>query len=144
MKLTFLHALQYDLFVINLVLRLLKDEYPRYVSTGSIHTYEGVVAAAALFGSIIGQLVAGSLADVIGRKKIFVATAVLITFGSLGSCTSTDHPLLPIYLQISIWRFFLGLGVGGEYPLAATVTSESSSAASRGSLMAAVSYQTFR
>ena len=32
----------------------------------------------------------------------------------------------------------VGAGVGGEYPLAATVTSESSSAASRGRLMAAV------
>ena len=31
-----------------------------------------------------------------------------------------------------------GAGVGGEYPLAATVTSESSSAASRGKLMSAV------
>lgn len=33
-------------------------------------------------------------------------------------------------------RFCLGAGVGGEYPLAATVTSESSSAARRGALMA--------
>ena len=33
-------------------------------------------------------------------------------------------------------RFLLGLGVGGEYPLAATVTSESSSAVKRGRLMA--------
>lgn len=39
---------------------------------------------------------------------------------------------------VCCWRFFLGAGVGGEYPLAATVTSESSSAGKRGSLMAAV------
>eukprot|EP01036_Dinobryon_divergens_P027355 gene27355-36119_t len=82
----------YDLFVINLVLRLLRDEYAEYASSGAIHMFEGSVASAALFGSILGQIVAGSLADVIG----------------------------------------------GEYPLAATVTSESSSAARRGSLMAAV------
>jgi PHS family inorganic phosphate transporter-like MFS transporter len=43
-----------------------------------------------------------------------------------------------VYAQISCWRFFLGAGVGGEYPLAATVTSESTSAARRGALMAAV------
>ena len=35
-------------------------------------------------------------------------------------------------------NYLTGAGVGGEYPLAATVTSESSSAASRGKLMAAV------
>ena len=45
---------------------------------------EGQVASAALFGSILGQLIAGGMADVVGRKAIFVATAVLITTGSLG------------------------------------------------------------
>ena len=128
----------YDLFVINLVLRLLRDEYPEYTNGGSLHSFQGTVAAAALFGAIIGQLVAGSLADVIGRKKIFVATAVLITIGSFGSALSFDTPNFSVYSQISCWRFILGAGVGGEYPLAATVTSESSSAARRGSLMAGV------
>ena len=56
--------LQYDLFVINLVLRLLRNEYPEFgdannVSGMNIHELEGSVAAAALVGSIIGQLVAG-------------------------------------------------------------------------------------
>lgn len=120
------------------MLRLLRDEYPQYVTSGQVHAYEGAVASAALFGSIFGQIVAGSLADIIGRKKIFVATAILITIGSFGSALTMDNPELSIYTQIACWRFFLGAGVGGEYPLAATVTSESSSAARRGSLMAAV------
>ena len=128
----------YDLFVINLVLRLLREEYPHYALAGSLHKYEGFVASAALWGSIIGQLVAGSLADVIGRKKIFVATAALITIGSLGSSICRDYPHLSVYVGVACWRFLLGVGVGGEYPLAATVTSESSSASRRGSIMAAV------
>ena len=99
---------------------------------------EGCIASAALFGSIIGQVVAGNLADIIGRKKIFVATAVLITLGSFMSASMGDSLSMPIYYRISFCRFFLGMGVGGEYPLAATVTSESSSAKSRGSLMCAV------
>jgi PHS family inorganic phosphate transporter-like MFS transporter len=78
------------------------------------------------------------MADVVGRKKIFVATAVLISFGSILSSSSVDSPSWSIYSQIACWRFFLGAGVGGEYPLAATVTSESSSAAKRGTLMAGV------
>jgi PHS family inorganic phosphate transporter-like MFS transporter len=121
-----------------LVLRLLRDEYPEYATTGKRLVLEGAVASAALFGSVIGQVVAGTLADVIGRKKIFIATAILITVGCFGSASSVDTPLLTIYGQIACWRFFLGAGVGGEYPLAATVTSESTSAARRGSLMAAV------
>lgn len=129
---------QYDLFVINLVLRLLRDEYPHYAQSGVLHALEGSVASAALFGSIAGQLVAGSLADILGRKSLFVATAALISVGSIGSAFCTDLDTFSIYGQIACWRFFLGAGVGGEYPLAATVTSESSSASSRGRLMAAV------
>lgn len=49
--------------MINLVLRLLRNEYPEYgvprVGGVSLHALEGGVAAAALVGSIIGQLVAG-------------------------------------------------------------------------------------
>jgi len=145
----------YDLFVINLVLRLLRDEYPGYAQSSQIHAYEGSVAASALVGSIIGQLVAGTLADIIGRKKLFVATAILISIGSIGSAfcfdkfgrrdsanvlfgDDTQAQWLTVYGQLACWRFVLGLGVGGEYPLAATVTSESSSAKRRGSLMAGV------
>ena len=128
----------YDLFVINLVLRLLRDEYPNFATEGRSHELEGMVASAALVGSIVGQLLAGSLADVIGRKLIFIATATLITIGSLGSSTCTDSSQFTIYSKIACWRFVLGLGVGGEYPLAATVTSESSSAGSKGKLMSAV------
>lgn len=87
---------------------------------------------------MFGQIVAGNLADIIGRKVIFVATAVLITAGSFLSASTFDSYGFPIYYRISLCRFILGVGVGGEYPLAATVTSESSSARSRGSLMCAV------
>jgi hypothetical protein len=124
--------------VINLVLRLLRDEYPQYAVGGQLHVLEGSVASAALVGSIMGQIVAGSMADIVGRKKIFVITAALIAIGSIGSACALDTPFLTIYGQISCWRLFLGAGVGGEYPLAATVTSESSSAGKRGSLMCAV------
>ncbi len=124
-------------------MRLLKDEYPQYGATGQLHALEGSVAAAALVGSIIGQLVAGSMADIIGRKKIFVVTAILITIGSIGSSITSDGSYYSIYSQICFWRFFLGAGVGGEYPLAATVTSESSSPARRGSLMAGEGCQHF-
>jgi len=102
----------YDLFVINLVLRLLREEYPHYIDSGEIHAFEGSVASAALLGSIIGQLVAGSMADVIGRKKIFVITAALITIGCIGASLMNDYESVSIYYSISCWRFILGLGVG--------------------------------
>jgi MFS family permease len=97
---------------------LLRDEYPQYSEIGKIQALEGAVASAALFGSIIGQIIAGSLADIIGRKKLFVATAILITIGAFGSALTMDTPQLTIYGQIACWRFFLGAGVGGKQSVA--------------------------
>lgn len=109
---------------------------------------------AALVGSILGQLFFGISADLFGRKWNFVITSALIILGALGSATSAAgqsvvSPLAAnglwdgtgaqptgivdnVYAQLVIWRAILGFGVGGEYPLASTITSEGSSAASRG------------
>ena len=45
---------------------------------------------------------------------------------------------MSVFAQLFIWRFFLGFGIGGDYPLSATITSESSKTKHRGAMMAAV------
>jgi len=104
------------------------------------------VSNAALIGSILGQLFFGVAGDLLGRKWCFFLTSVLIIAGCLGSASSSggsqvqgtlnaagawgDTLSSPIsitenvYLQLSLWRFVLGFGVGGEYPLAGTISSE--------------------
>ena len=37
-----------------------------------------------------------------------------------------------------VWRFIMGVGVGGDYPLSAVIASEFASTGSRGRLMTAV------
>ena len=54
-------------------------------------------------------------------------TCSLVIVGAVLSAAAQDSPgSFGIYSQISLWRFILGVGVGGEYPLSAAVTSESS------------------
>ncbi len=69
-----------------------------------------MVASAALFGAIAGQLGAGFLADIVGRKLIFIATAVLIIIGCIGGALSIDSDIFSVYAQIACWRLILGLG----------------------------------
>lgn len=97
-----------------------------------------LIASMALWGAVLGQIVFGGCADYLGRRFIFMTTITLITFGSLGAafCMHTDS--FSIYHQLAICLFVLGFGVGGEYPLSATVTSESSSPQSKGRMMAIV------
>jgi len=119
---------------------------------------------AALIGSVLGQLFFGFAGDLLGRKTNFVLTSLLIILGALGSATSSagftvdnckeiilgsftgygSSKCLPnasyndVYFQLYFWRFLLGFGVGGEYPLASTITSESSTKKTRGRAVLAI------
>ena len=137
---------------------------PRYQA----QTTEGksAVANAALIGSILGQLAFGVAGDALGRKWCFVLSSLLLIVGCLGSATAMAGFSLrcasyvggmcasaaakpagswdDVYVQLAIWRGILGFGVGGEYPLASTITSEGAGsgghkgAASRGKAVATI------
>jgi len=112
----------YDLFVINLVIVILKTIHANEETT----TAAGSISTAALWGAVAGQVVFGFLADKIGRRKGFIITLTLVVIGAIGSAFSPDTSSLNVFVFLSIWRFILGFGIGGEYPLSATISSESS------------------
>lgn len=125
----------YDLFVIDMVLAILIQLHPNEMGPWD----KSLVASATLSGAVCGQLFFGILGDWLGRKVTFITTCFLIMFGALASacCVWTESGLSLTY-QLAICRFLLGIGVGGEYPLAATITSENSSRENRGRMIAAV------
>ena len=114
----------YDFSVINIAKPLLEKEH------GAMTEIEkGCLTSAALFGAVIGQLVFGALADVFGRRKMFIATSLIVLFASIASALVVGgNPAwlggATIYAQLTVWRALLGFGVGGEYPLAAAHTAE--------------------
>lgn len=77
-------------------------------------------------GMAVGALVFGVFADKVGRKKVFMITLVLFSVaGGLSALTTTLAAFL-------ILRFFVGMGLGGELPVASTLVSESVEAKERG------------
>lgn len=60
---------------------------------------------------------------------IFTTLATALSGG--GSSTSAVGTII-------FWRVLLGIGIGGDYPMAAVITSEFSSTRYRGRMMAAV------
>ncbi len=126
----------YDLFVISLVLPMLGYVY--YGST-KVPGYEGAaVAATALFGAVAGQLLFGYLADRLGRKKVYALTLSVMAVAAVGSALSVPAFGLDTLLVLAIWRFVLGMGVGGDYPLSATIMSEYANVRNRGRQVATV------
>ena len=53
-----------------------------------------------------------------------IVTSSLVVIGSLGSALSTFGSPEDVYVILTCWRFVLGFGVGGKYPLSATMRSE--------------------
>ncbi|WP_235802002.1 MFS transporter [Ureibacillus massiliensis] len=77
-------------------------------------------------GMAVGALVFGVFADKVGRKTIFIWTLVIFSVASgLSALTTT-------FVAFLILRFFVGMGLGGELPVASTLVSESVEAKERG------------
>ena len=137
----------YDLFSISLLTNILGRIYfqdnPFYlnstVSPGKLPiNYNAAISAVALCGALFGQVLFGFLADCLGRRAVYgLSLAIMIFTGFTQSMTfgTTSHAMVG---TLCFWRFLLGVGVGGDYPLSATIMSEYSSTISRGAYIGSV------
>lgn len=89
----------------------------------------GWIGSVNSIGMAVGALVFGVMADRIGRKNVFIITLLLFSIGSGLSALVTS---LAMFL---ILRFFIGMGLGGELPVASTLVSESVPAKERGKVV---------
>jgi PHS family inorganic phosphate transporter-like MFS transporter len=113
----------YDLFVMNVVNVVLTEQYGREVYTSYVRSW---VSAGALIGAIFGQLLFGYLGDVFGRIVNMIATCVLLIVGGI-LCTVSfgGSPSGTLWFLVAA-RIILGVGIGGEYPLAVSSSAEDS------------------
>jgi MFS transporter, PHS family, inorganic phosphate transporter len=116
----------YDLFIIGVVMALLRNQW----RTGKLE--ESLVESTALLASAIGALLFGRVADMIGRKRIYGVEVLVLAAGAIGCAFSPN-----IWWLIGL-RFILGIGIGGDYPVSATIMAEYAGKASRGMLVTLV------
>ena len=116
----------YDLFVIGIVVALLKSEW--HLSTPQVSLLNSVT----LVASAAGALIFGRIADILGRKRIYGYEVLILAVAALGSALS------PSYVFLLVWRAILGIGIGGDYPVSATIMSEYSGKRSRGRMVGLV------
>jgi MFS family permease len=116
----------YDLFVISTVAVLVKSQWHLGTTTVSI------LSSAAILGAFFGALVFGRIADILGRRAVYVTVAAVMIVGALASALATNV----IWLVAA--RFVLGLGIGGDYPVSAVLMSEYSNRNDRGRLVGLV------
>ena len=78
----------------------------------------GWIGSIGLIGMALGAVISGTLADRIGRKKVFTITVLMYALAT-GMCA-----LAWSYESLLFFRFLVGFGLGGELPVAATLMSE--------------------
>ncbi|CAH9081919.1 unnamed protein product [Cuscuta epithymum] len=132
----------YDLFCISLVTKLLGRLYyhvPGSPKPGSLPpNVSAAVNGVAFCGTLAGQLFFGWMGDKLGRKKVYGITLVLMCGCSIASGLSFGSDPRAVMATLCFFRFWLGFGIGGDYPLSATIMSEYASKKTRGAFIAAV------
>ena len=116
----------YDLFVIGVASTLITKDW--HLSSGHL----AVLNSTMLFAAFVGAFVFGRFADVVGRKQVYWLVAAITIVGAIGSA------LAPSFWVLIGFRFVLGFGVGGDYPVSAVMVSEYANRKDRGKLVGMV------
>ena len=116
----------YDLFVIGVVASIVTSEW-------HIASYQkSLLSSLALLTSAVGAIVFGRVADRLGRKRIYGYEVLVLAVGAIASGFS------PSIWWLIGFRAILGLGIGGDYPVSATIMSEYSGRNDRGKMVSLV------
>lgn len=99
--------------------------YPAQVANSSALSN---VSSIAFVGTIVGQLSFGYISDKFSRKLgMLISSILLIVFsvlcaGSYGGKNNVEGMLI----ALTVYRFFLGIGIGSEYPTGSVACAEAS------------------
>ncbi|KAJ0763939.1 putative major facilitator, sugar transporter, major facilitator superfamily [Helianthus annuus] len=136
----------YDLFCIPLIMRMIgRIYYPkvdRAVDQKKWFEVPTVIASTmfcvTLMGAVIGQLVFGRLGDRVGRRRVYGVSLIMMVGGSIGCRLSLSSLTSMVFVSLGFFRFLLGIGIGGDYPLSATIMAEFANKWTRGAFIAGV------
>jgi MFS transporter, AAHS family, benzoate transport protein len=104
----------YDLIVYGTVVPALLE----YQAWGLTPERVGVIGSYAIIGMLVGALLAGTVTDVIGRRK---ALLICVTWFSIFTAACGVAPSPEIF---GLFRFLAGIGLGGLIPVATALTLE--------------------
>ncbi|KAI0133526.1 major facilitator superfamily domain-containing protein [Xylariales sp. AK1849] len=84
------------------------------------------VSSVAFAGTVVGQLAFGFLADKWSRTgSLLISTAIMIIFTALAAGSYWHGEAVGMFSMLTAWRFFVGIGLGGEYPAGSVSCAES-------------------
>ena len=110
----------YDTGVISGAELFLRQQF--FLSTRALE----LIVSGVLVGAAVGALAGGRLADLFGRRRLLIATAMIFAVGAIGCAEATSPSILVV------GRIVVGLGIGLSSGTVPVYISEVSPAESRG------------
>jgi Arabinose efflux permease len=80
--------------------------------------WQGMIGSSCLFGLFVGSLICGPISDRYGRQKIYNYSFIAIAVGSALQFF-VDGPV-----SLVLCRILIGMGIGGDYSVGATILVE--------------------
>lgn len=116
-KLLFLHGFGWlfdsmDVGIITFVVAVLAREWK--LNAGQV----GLIGSSGLAGMFVGAAIAGAVADRLGRKAVFQITLLIFASATLLCALSRN------FESMLLFRFLVGVGLGGELPVVSSLLSE--------------------
>lgn len=127
----------WDLFIINIIYSIiLIAYYPKGTQNIDWGLEGGVLKAAANIGNIVGQLFFGFCGDMFGRSAVYGKELFIVIVAVILQISAPDsiggHG---ITIWLTVFRFIMGIGIGGDYPMSATIVSDRAHLKNRGFLL---------
>jgi putative MFS transporter len=94
----------------------------------------GLIQSSALLGAVLGAIIMGRVADLMGRKSMLLLNLIFFVIVALLSACALDP------YSLCFFRFLIGLGVGADYPIVAAYLSEMTLKRNRATSMALVMF----
>ncbi|RJE23152.1 MFS phospholipid transporter Git1 [Aspergillus sclerotialis] len=109
--------------IIGPVNTMLEKTYKEYKTSPASQNISSIAFA----GTVVGQLAFGYLSDHWSRKwSLMISTIILFVFAALSAGSYGYHGSIPgMFAALTAYRFFLGVGIGGEYPAGSVAAAES-------------------
>lgn len=113
----------FDFFIIGVAMPFIQQDFG--LSAGWV----GAIATAALAGALVGSLTLGPVTDKVGRQLMLVVDIGLFIVASAATALAWNA------WSLLVFRFFVGVGIGADYPISVAYITENTPARLRGRMV---------
>lgn len=131
----------YDLFIINMIYAIILVTYPEFAGKKNINwgLDGGVLKASANIGNVLGQVMFGFFGDYFGRSAVYGKELIVTIVGVIMIISAPDYLGGDgVTYWIFAFRILMGIGIGGDYPMSASVVSDRASLQNRGRMLSII------